>query len=52
VHLDCGKVLSETPVSQKFCAVVYRQVNENDGFVVTAYFTSRPASWRRMIWKR
>jgi hypothetical protein len=32
--------------------VVYKQVNESDGFIVTAYFTSRPASWRRVIWKR
>jgi hypothetical protein len=29
-----------------------KQVNESDGFIVTAYFTSRPASWRRVIWKR
>jgi hypothetical protein len=40
-----------TPLSQKSCAVVYREVSEVDGFIVTAYFTGRPASWRRMIWK-
>ncbi len=46
------KSYPKTPVSQKSCAVVYRQMNESDGFVVTAYFTSRPASWRRILWKR
>lgn len=40
-----------TPLSQKSCAVVYRELNDGDGFVVTAYFTSRPATWRRIVWK-
>ena len=25
---------------------------EEDGFVLTAYLTNRPASWRKIIWKR
>jgi hypothetical protein len=45
------KSYPQTPLSQKFCAVVYRELNDVDGFIVTAYFTSRPATWRRIVWK-
>ncbi|MCP9446199.1 MAG: hypothetical protein NNA22_01335 [Nitrospira sp.] len=45
------KSYPKTPLSRKSCAVVYRELGDGDGFVVTAYFTSRPAVWRRMIWK-
>ena len=45
------KSYPKTPLSQKSCAVVYRELNDVDGFVVTAYFTSRPAVWRRILWK-
>jgi len=42
----------ETPLTEKFCAVVYREVSKTDGFVVTAYFCARSASHRRTLWKR
>jgi len=29
-------------VGKKFLAVVYREVSKMDGFVITAYFTSKP----------
>jgi hypothetical protein len=45
------KSYPKTPLSQKSCAVVYRQIGEMDGFVITAYFTSGPAVWRRIVWK-
>ena len=45
------KSYPKTPLSQKSCAVVYRELNATDGFVVTAYFTGRPATWRRIVWK-
>ena len=41
----------KTPLTRKYCCVVYRELNEDDGFVLTAYFTSRPASWREVVWK-
>jgi|SRR5689334_13411110 len=45
------KHYEKTPLTRKYCSVVYRELNENDGFVLTAYFTSRPASWRKVVWK-
>jgi hypothetical protein len=41
----------KTPLTQKYCSVVYRELDEEDGFVLTAYFTSRPAAWRKIVWK-
>ncbi len=40
-----------SPLTEKFCAVVYREIPEADGFVLTAYFCSRYAAGRRILWK-
>lgn len=32
--------------------VAYREVSLEDGFVLTAYLTSRPSVRRIMLWKR
>ena len=42
----------QTPLTEKYCCVVYRELNEEDGFILTAYFTNRPAEWRNVVWKR
>jgi hypothetical protein len=31
---------------------VYRELSTTDGFIVTAYFTNRPARGREVVWKR
>ena len=40
-----------TPLTEKFCAVVYREMNGEDGFIVTAYFTNKPAEGRKIVWR-
>jgi hypothetical protein len=42
----------QTPLTEKHCCVVYRELNEEEGFILTAYFTNRPAEWRTVVWKR
>ena len=42
----------QTPLTEKHCCVVYRELNEEDGFILTAYFANRPAEWRTVVWKR
>ena len=42
----------KTPLTEKYCCVVYRELSEDDGFILTAYFAARPADWRNVIWKR
>jgi len=46
------KLYQSTPLTEKYCAVIYREVSAIDGFVITAYFTTRPAAWRATIWTR
>ena len=42
----------QTPLTEKYCCVVYRELSEDDGFILTAYFATRPADWRNVTWKR
>ena len=42
----------KTPLTEKFCCVVYRELTDDDGFILTAYFATWPADWRNVIWKR
>jgi hypothetical protein len=41
----------KSPLTEKYCAVVYRELSEDDGFVVTAYFTRKPSEKRKTVWK-
>jgi len=54
---DFGELLAirfypETPLTSKFLVVAYREVSPGDGFILTAYLTSRPSARRVTIWKR
>ena len=54
---DFGELLAikffrDTPLSEKFLVVVYKETGERSGLVFTAYFTSRPSRRRRVIWMR
>jgi len=54
---DAGTLIAvrhypNTPLTEKYCCVVYRELSEDDGFILTAYFTTRPADWRNVVWKR
>jgi hypothetical protein len=54
---DFGELLAVrfcpgTPLTSKFLVVAYREVSPEDGFVVTAYLTSRSSARRVVIWKQ
>jgi hypothetical protein len=51
---DFGELLAIRGLSGigKSVVVVYREGNEDSGFVLTAYVTSRPSARRRIKWKR
>lgn len=54
---DFGELLAirsylEAPLNGKFLVVAYREVSDQDGFVLTAYITTRPSPGRATIWKR
>ena len=50
--LVSAKLYRETPLTEKFLIVMYRQINEEDGFVPTAYFTNGPSERRKTLWTR
>jgi hypothetical protein len=39
------------PLGSKFLAVVYKEIADADGFVITAYYTTKPSDRRRVMWK-
>ena len=41
----------KTPLTTKDCCVVYRELSGEDGFILTAYFSNKPAAWRNTVWK-
>ena len=41
-----------TTLTSKYVIVAYRELDDNDGFVLTAYLTSRPTTRRRTLWTR
>ena len=47
---SAGSLLAVTPQDDLYLVVVYREVSAEDGFVITAYLTRRPASGR-LVWK-
>ncbi|MBI4641378.1 MAG: hypothetical protein HY731_11830 [Candidatus Tectomicrobia bacterium] len=47
-----GRFYSTTPLTSKFLVIAYREVSLEDGFILTAYFTSRMSRRRVTIWKR
>jgi hypothetical protein len=46
------KFYPETPMSEKFLLVAYREVSTEDGFILTAYLARRPAARREVVWGR
>lgn len=54
---DYGALLAirsyaDTPFGDKHLVVIYREVGDDDGFILTAYFTDRPSTKRVTLWKR
>ncbi len=54
---DFGELLAirfypRTPLTSKYLVVVYQEISTEDGFVLTAYLSSRPSSARVTIWTR
>ena len=46
------RLYPKTPLTRKHLVVVYKEAADNDGFVLTAYFTTEPSRRRKVVWKR
>jgi hypothetical protein len=54
---DVGELLAlrfydQSPIGPKYLVVAYRELDPTDGFILTAYYTGRPAHRREIIWKQ
>lgn len=54
---DFGELLAvrfhpQTSLTSKFIVVAYREVSSGEGYILTAYLTSRPSPRRDTVWKR
>lgn len=45
------KFYEETPLTSKYLIVVYKEI-VFDGFIITAYYATKPSERRQTIWKR
>jgi len=45
------KYFKKTPLTEKYLIVAYQEFTEKEGFVITAYFTSKPSKRRVIVWK-
>ena len=43
---------STTPLTKKYMIVAYREISNQEGFILTAYFTGSPSKRREAIWRR
>lgn len=52
---DFGELLAvrfySTSPRRRYLVVAYKEIVHQDGFVLTAYFTSAPSRRRQVIWK-
>lgn len=51
-ELIAGKFYKKTPLTSKYLVTIYKEVSKTDGFVITAYYATKPSERRQMLWKR
>ncbi len=54
---DFGELIAirfyeKTPLTSKYLVTMYKEVLDSDGFIITAYFASKPSERRKTVWKR
>ena len=42
----------KTPLTSEYLVVIYKEVSNTDGFVITAYYAKNPSERRQTIWKQ
>jgi hypothetical protein len=51
-ELIATRFYERTPLTSKHLVVVYKEAERSDGFVITAYYASKPSERREVLWKR
>ena len=53
---DFGELIAmrfyeKSPLTTKYLVVIYKEVTDTDGFIITAYYTPKPSERRKILWK-
>lgn len=46
------KFYEKTPLTSKYLVVIYKEVLDTDGFIISAYYATKPSERRKTVWKR
>jgi hypothetical protein len=49
---QAAKFYEKTKITSKYLIVIYKEISEIDGFILTAYFANQYAKWRKIHWKK
>lgn len=54
---DFGELIAirfynKTPLTSKHLVVIYKEVADTDGFIISAYYVTKPSERRKTLWKR
>lgn len=53
---DFGELIAmrfyeKSPLTTKHLVVIYKEVTDTDGFIITGYYTPKPLERRKILWK-
>jgi hypothetical protein len=46
------KFYQKTPLTAKYLVTIYKEIANADGFVITAYYATKPSERRKKLWKQ
>lgn len=54
---DFGELIAvrfyeKTSLTSKHLVVIYKEVVDTDGFIITAYYVTKPSERRQTVWRR
>ncbi len=54
---DFGELIAirfyeKTPLTSKYLITIYKEVVSADGFIITAYYATKPSERRKTVWKQ
>lgn len=51
-ELIAGRFYDKTPLTSKHLVVIYKEIGDDDGFVITAYYATKRSERRKTVWTR
>lgn len=54
---DFGELIAirfyeKTPLTSKYLVTIYKEAMNTDGFIITAYYATKPSERRNTVWKQ